>query len=394
MHCFLKLAWVVFMGVACAPNSPTDMPVVPQTSVEAERVDALEPSNPPTPDPSATDPESEPELPAEAAAEPATVAELAMNPGVPLPDSIRESLEKIEFDPFPEALVLDAHYWVSNENNHQLYKPSVDNHRGIYLGVGTDQNYLIAAWSRSPILLMMDFDEQIRNVHDIYGSIFRRVEDPKTFVQMWSEPRADEVVTWLREDFEGKRLADLEVSFKRARKPVFGRLRKVVKDYKEREIKTFLSDDDQYTFIRNLWLNKRVFSYRGDLTANLTMVQIAQVLKSHRLNLGLVYLSNAEQYFEFTPEYRRNMIVQPFDERSLILRTRPWEELGYPEGGRYHYNVQSAQNFATWLRVNNVKNASRLLAGYRTNHKEVLGLSEIKREPRPSKTPPVVAPMP
>lgn len=356
-------------------SPPAPQPVVAEKTPEViEEVAEPEPEAVPEPEPAWTE---------------AQVAE-ALNPAVQLPESLKNAFAEVELDPFPEALVLDAHYWVSNENHHYLYKPFVDEHRGIYLGVGTDQNYLIAAWSKSPILLMFDFDEQIRNVHDIYGSIFRRVENPKDFLKTWTEE--EKIAGWIAEDFPEERAKALQKSLKISRKSVLGRLRLVVREYRERKVDTFLTDQEQYDFIRNLWLNNRVFAYRGDLTADKTMKQIAKVLKDHQLSLGLVYLSNAEQYFDFTPQFRRNIIDQPFDEKALILRTRPWEKLGYPEGGRYHYNVQNAQNFAEWMKVHRVKNASRLLVGWRTNDPEILGVSELKRTPRPSKTPPEIAP--
>ena len=391
----LLVLMLMVVYTACAPAKTAEEPA--QTSApppaEAPPQPAVaeassEPTTQPTPDAGISD--AAPDT--QTAATPWTERDraVAVDPAQPLPKRLAEALAEVEFDPFPEKLVLDAHYWVSNEDFHDLYKPHIDGLGGVYLGVGTDQNYLLAAWARSPILLMMDFDEQIRNVHDIYGSIFRRTETPAQHLGAWKDET--KVAAWLAEDFEGERLAELQRTLSLSRKSVLVRLRKVVADYKEREVPTFMTDQEQYDFIRKLWLNGRVFSMRGDLTGDLTMVQIAKVMKDHQLTMGIIYLSNAEQYFDFTPTYRRNIIVQPFDEKSLILRTRPWDELGFPEGGKYHYNVQAGTNFAEWLRVHRVKNASRLLAGWRTNVEEVPGTSVVKRKPRPTEKRPEIAP--
>lgn len=384
------------LGVACAPNTTTETRVTAEQVQEPKTHVGTEVAEPETAVEGVAEPVVQPEEPVAEREKPdvADIAAAVMNPDVEMPEEVREALAAVQLDPYPEALVLDAHYWVSNEHHHFLYKPYIDNHKGIYLGVGTDQNYLLAAWARSPVLLMMDFDEQVRNVHDIYGVIFRRAETPAEMMRLWTSAGEAEVMQWIAEDFQEKRVAELQKTYKTSRGVIHGRLRKVRNDYKTHKIATFLSDQDQYTFLRNLWLKKRVFAYRGDLTANATMVQISNVLKKYELNMGLMYLSNAEQYFDFTPEFRRNIIAQPFAENSWILRTRPWEELGYPEGGNYHYNVQAGQNFSDWLMLNTVKNASRLLAGYRTNDKNIPGISVVKRPAVASSMAPKVALMP
>lgn len=384
------------LSVACAPNTTTETRVTAEQVQDPKTHVGTVVADPEPEVEGVANPFVQPEDPVAEREKPdvADIAAAVMNPDVEMPEEVREALASVELDPYPEALVLDAHYWVSNEHHHFLYKPYIDNHKGIYLGVGTDQNYLLAAWARSPVLLMMDFDEQVRNVHDIYGVIFRRAETPAEMMRLWTSAGEAEVMQWIAEDFQEKRVAELQKTYKTSRGVIHGRLRKVRNDYKTHKIATFLSDQDQYTFLRNLWLKKRVFAYRGDLTANATMVQISNVLKKYDLNMGLMYLSNAEQYFDFTPEFRRNIIAQPFAENSWILRTRPWEELGYPEGGNYHYNIQAGQNFSDWLMLNTVKNASRLLAGYRTNDKNIPGISVVKRPAVASSMAPKVALMP
>lgn len=315
----------------------------------------------------------------------------AMDAAGPLPQLFQEALASIEFDPHPESITRNTHYWVSNEYNHQLFRPTIKEHGGIYLGVGTDQNYLLAAWARSPLMIPMDFDEQIRNTHHIYGVIFKRVETPEDFIEHWNEPNSETVLEWIKEDFgDGQRYSELSRTFGIARTTIFWRLRTTARTYRARRIPTFLTDQEEYDFIRNLWKNNRVFPTRGDLTADTTLVNIASILKELELHLGLVYTSNAEQYFPFTPEYRRNIIVQPFSETALILRTRPISNLGFPEGGDYHYNIQNAQNFARWMEVSPITNSFQLLTRHRQNS-ETEGLSFITAEPPESENRPRIA---
>ena len=311
-----------------------------------------------------------------------SLVERAMDPSRPLPKKARKVLSDIEFDPQPKNLTKDSHYWVSNEHFHHLFKSKVEDHGGIYMGVGTDQNYMIAAWAKSPILLMMDFDGQIRNVHQIYGVVFDHVDEPDQFVHKWKDEDAEKIRGWLEEAYgdDEERLEALKETLKIARPHIYYRLRKTAERYEEREIPCFLTDESQYDFIKGLWERNRVFAIRGDLTGDTAMMEIATALESLGLELGLLYLSNTEQYFEFTPTYRRNVVVQPFSKDSLVLRTRPMQGLGYPEGGEYHYNIQKGRNFANWMRYNHVTKSKHLLGWYKQDDRDVDGLSYIKTD--------------
>ncbi len=318
----------------------------------------------------------------------------AMDPTEPLPKVVRQALEDIEFDPHPESLTRDSHYWVSNEHHHYLFREAVDGHGGIYMGVGTDQNYLIGAWAQPAILILMDFDEQIRNVHHLYELMFSRADTPEEFIDLWSAQNADEMHTALKEKYgEGERFDALKRTFDIARAVIHARLRMTARAYERREIPSFVTDQDKYDFIRSLWENDRVFPVRGDLTADTTMVDIATTLDELGLSMGIIYTSNAEQYFDFTPAYRRNIAVQPFDDESLMLRTRPASAFGFPEGGEYHYNVQPGLNFADWMQNNTILNSWRLLSRHREDA-DTQGLSYIREAPEPSDNPPQLAELP
>ncbi len=309
-----------------------------------------------------------------------------MNPSEPLPEKVRQALSQIEFDPNPQSLTRDVHYWVSNENHHHLFQPSIEDHGGILLGVGTDQNYLLAAWARSPILLLMDFDEEIRNVHHLYGINFAAAETPEEFIDRWAPSNTADTKRRIAEQYDGDRQQSLERAHDLSRQVISARLRRTARTYNNRDIPIFLTDQEQYDFIRDLWANGRVFPMRGDLTADTTMVDTAQTLESLGLNLGLYYPSNAEQYFDFTPEYRRNIIAQPFHEDSLVIRTRPMRVLGYPEGvdldsnNNYNYNIQNANNFAQWLEQSTIPSSLVLLRDHHEKS-ETSGRSYIREEP-------------
>ncbi len=375
------LVLVACSGPETAPKPPK---VEPAAQVQPAPTTVAEPE---------ADMAAEPDLPQPAPEPERTVAERAMDPTEPLPEEVKAALASIESDPAPEELIRSSHYWVSNEDFHNLYKKHIDGHGGVWVGVATDQNYLMAAWAKSPVLIMMDFDLQIRNVHELYGIIFRRVETASELRKAWKN--TEQMHTWIEEDYKDKRkIKALKKTFKKSNASIRARLRYVVKVYKERKIPTFLTDETQFAYIRDLWRNGRVIAIRGDLTGDKTMLSISKALESVGLTVGLLYTSNAEQYFDFTPEYRRNVAALPSDEKSLVLRTRPNPKLGVPEGGEYHYNVQPLANLQQWLKVSRAKKVSWLLFRNRVDDEEILGLSQIIEDAKVSKRPPKVAKMP
>ena len=55
------------------------------------------------------------------------------------------------------------------------------------MGVGTDQNYLIAGWSRPEVLVLMDFDQVVVDLHRVYQLAFLHAESPEAFLRLSAE---------------------------------------------------------------------------------------------------------------------------------------------------------------------------------------------------------------
>ena len=97
-------------------------------------------------------------------------------------------------DPAPPELVRGMHYWMSNEDHLDLFHPAVKDKGGLYIGVGTDQNYLLGAWARPEGLVLMDFDQSIVDLHRVYRVIFLAAETPEELLRLWrleSRPEMD-----------------------------------------------------------------------------------------------------------------------------------------------------------------------------------------------------------
>lgn len=308
----------------------------------------------------------------------------------PLDAATRRSFEAIPSDPPPPSLTRNSHYWVSNEHSHFLWHDAIAGVGGGYVGVGTDQNYLLAAWARSEIVVLMDFDEAISDLHRVYGLLFSDAQTPEDFVASWRPDAAPHVEARIALVYaDDPRREDILRAFRRSRKLVYARLRRVVRTYRKRGIGTFLTDREQYDHVRDLWRNGRVFPVRGDLTGDATMRGIARAFAQANVPVNVLYLSNAEQYFDYGPSFRRNIVELPFGPHAVVLRTLGWSGHGFVEGEEYHYNVQPGDNFATWMRTRRVRSAGLMLSRKRST--DVPGSSILDHVPTPSKRPPELA---
>jgi hypothetical protein len=300
-----------------------------------------------------------------------------------IPDAWREAFSGVEPDPHPEKLTRDSHYWISDEQRHDLFKDAIEDSGGVFIGLGTDQNYLMAAWAKPEVLIPLDFDQMIVNIHLVYRVIFLSAKDPATFIAMWQEENYESTKALIKEAYKDKPPKELKAivrAFKVGSKFVRRKLNRIVKKFGKLGVPTFLSDPDQYQYIVDMFQTGRVFPVRGDLTAKKTVQQVALAAKKVGLSVGTLYLSNAEQYFKFTPQYRDNMLALPLDGKSVVIRTagtkQPWTA-----DGVYDYIVQTGDNFRAWIGHKRTYNVWTIVQAREVNKKT--GLSKVKRLPTP-----------
>ena len=129
---------------------------------------------------------------------------------------------------------------------------------------------------------------------------------------------------------------------------------------------------------------------RTQLDAERAMRDVAAALEAAQIPLNVLYLSNAEQYFDLIPSYRRNIAELPFGEHAWVLRTLGWSVHGFVEGEEYHYNMQPGRNFARWMRTRRVKHTGHMLTKKRAT--DTPGSSILDHVPEPSSRPPELAP--
>jgi hypothetical protein len=300
----------------------------------------------------------------------------------PLSRGLAAALRALVPDPPPRALVRDTHYWVCNEPRLELFEPHVRGLGRALVGVGTDQNYLLAGWARSELLVLMDFDAAVVDLHEIYGLVFEHAATPEAFVQLWSaeaQPALQALIESRNTDPE--RTRRLVFALGRGGQAVRRRLAWTVEHMRAAGVPTFLTDTSQYDHVRNLRLTGRVFAVRGDLTQPGTLRMIAAALHAGEVPVRIFYPSNAEQYFPHGRDYRLNVQALPADAESLVVRTLGSRADYGRADDTYHYNVQPLLNLQAWLRDGVEPDVAALL-----EHRAptpVVGFSTFARLPTP-----------
>ena len=309
----------------------------------------------------------------------------------PIAAEQRQAFQQLREDPAPEALVRNSHYWVSNENAHDVWRSRIENIGGALIGVGADQVYVLASWARPEVLIPMDFDGSIRDIHFAYGAAFLEAADIEAFRAFWNDDAQARMRDALTRHFGAAQAEASMAAWDSAHGRIQRRFRKITDYYNRKNVPTFINDANTYRRIRTLWQEGRVFPVRGDATGSVGLRAIARALEAAHIQVGVVYLSNVEQYISYDAQTRRNFISLPWADNGLMLRTRPMASLGLTgEDCEYHYNVQLGTNFRQWLSVNRVPDGTRLLLR-NLSRTSTPGLSEIVAEPAQSSPPPEIA---
>lgn len=300
----------------------------------------------------------------------------------PCPPALSDALKGVPFDPRPRELSANSHFVVSDEKSHWLFHDAAANRGGALLGVGTDQNYLMAGWARPEILILLDFDQVVVDVHAVYREVFLHSPDARSFLAAWGRNQAVVVEGWIAEAIpdEASQKRVLK-AFRLARNLVEWRLVGLVKAYRAAGVKTFLDDPEQYRYLVELFKAGRVFAIRGDLTGTQAVRGVGKALADAGVPLRVLYLSNAEKYFEFTADYKANMRSLPFDDRTVVLRTGGGWHGGPPSpDGLYTYVVQPGANFHAWMQ-DGVAVSFPALMVRRKNSRQVPGLATLDKLP-------------
>jgi len=238
------------------------------------------------------------------------------------------------------------HYLAGNEKGLHVYREHIKGIGGGYVGVGSDQAYLLMGWARPEWAWLIDYDPMVVRIHDAYQAFILTADTPAEFVALWKKEAKSQGLQILREHYEGARLAEVAELYKKNRTWIHRRLSGVAKRQRRLEVPSFLTDQADYDAVKALVRAKRVRPMSANLLEAGAVQGIGAAAREMEVPIRVLYLSNAEEYWKSYPQaFRDNIQSLPFDDRSLVIRCL----LTWQENEDYWYNLQPARNFSAWL---------------------------------------------
>ncbi len=238
------------------------------------------------------------------------------------------------------------HYFTSNERSLHAFEPTIRGKGGSYVGVGTDQAYLFIGWARSEFAWLCDYDPIVVDLHDVYRALLLTAETHAEFLELWSKEGrllAHEAIDMHAPERDRSHLRAL---YRRQRSAVARRLGEVAATMLAAKVPCWLTDEDQYTHVRELVQHGRTRAMLVDLAGPRGMKGIGHAAKKAGLEISVLYLSNAEEYWRLYPDaFRRNVDALPYADDAVVLRTM----LIWKINRDYRYHVQRAANLQAWL---------------------------------------------
>ena len=262
----------------------------------------------------------------------------------------------------PAEITRGSHYWIGNEHRLDLFRDDVRGKGGVHLGVGAEQNWLLCGWSRCQVIVLMDFDQAIVDLHRVYFAAFATAETKEQFKAMWLDKKRTTLRAAVKARYQGLAQKGALNALDVARWSVERRFGALTTQLVAKGLPTYFSDDADYAHVRSVVVGGRAFAVRGDLTADKTVQSIAAAVSKAGLTVQTWYLSNAEQYFSYDQQTRANFLALPLGEDSVVLRTHGWNTLRYAkDGNQYHYGIQTGPSLQAFLRDPSVTSSRQIL---------------------------------
>ena len=295
----------------------------------------------------------------------------------PLSESQRQILENITWDVAPEVLNAvkteneGQHFLRSDERHPELFRESIENIGHTYIGIGTDQGYVFIGWQRPSLAFLVDYDPWVIVLHRIYMAIFKVCEDSSCMMKYFDD--RDFGLEFLKTIPE---LSDktTQTVFKEAHRGVTYSLSAI----RRMKVKTFMNDPETYQYIRNLILNGRLKTFQANLLGDKAFASIQSTLNQLNASVGVLYLSNAEQYWAYTEQFKTNMLGLPYSDNALVIRTIATK----PFNQDYRYSVQKAEVFKTWLEHPDTKSVKTIIGRTRIKEEDEIPLTFDNQLPK------------
>jgi hypothetical protein len=254
--------------------------------------------------------------------------------------------------PQDDYLDFDKHYVKSNESRHDVWFPYIDGVGKAYVGVGADQNYTLIARAKSEWVFLLDIDPRVGETHWAYKALIEKHESPEAFLANFEPAGEAQAVATIEAAYADRSEAEIKRirrGYRAARETLRKHLARVSTRKRDGRSTSWLSDPEAYTWIRRLYLGGRVRIMPGDLTGAVSMKTVGSVCAKLETSVGVLYLSNAEEYFKyFAGDYRSNVAALPADESSVVLRTLYGDDWVHADS-LWNYQVQPLADFASRL---------------------------------------------
>lgn len=261
------------------------------------------------------------------------------------------------------GLTNEQHYLASNERDLHLIADDVRGRGGVLVAVGADPGYILAAWADPSALIFVDLDPAIVQLHRIYAAFFRHADTPAEFLALWGDAGADDAARILASiAVDAADTTALGSLLAEAGPAIFRRFAVLERRMSAAGVAWLLGDDAHYQRTRALVRDGKVHALRGDLTRDGVVRTLGERIHEHGHTLGLLYLSNIEQYFLYTKDFRANIAALPFAADGLVLRTLP----GRPAG--FEYIVEDGAHFQQRLQDRRVRSVYRIRGFQRGDH--------------------------
>lgn len=269
----------------------------------------------------------------------------------PLTAAQKQLLDQAPTDPPAKELLgikgfEGRHYLAGDEYNSHLWYPHIKDLGGAYVGVGSDQAYLFIGWARPEIAWLVDYDPWVVDLHAVYRAFFLSAETPETFLKYWTDANPTAALDRLEHFYaDSPKLPMYKQLFRGHRGNIGVRLRYVVKEMKQSKTPSYVTDPETYAYVRKLVETGRLHPQVTNLLGEKGLTGIAATANQLGLKVRLVYLSNAEQYWPYGEQFRKNLRSLPMDEKSQIIRTLSTFTINKD----YRYNIQPGLLYQDWL---------------------------------------------
>jgi hypothetical protein len=255
-------------------------------------------------------------------------------------------------------------YVHTNEGYLHVFRPYIEPLGGAYVGIGSDQGLTLAAWARSELAWLMDYDPPVVWMNRIERAFLLEADSPKAFVALWKRDRASvaRARALLERAYAGDPdLTDILDTYDDYRRKMLGYFQSVLRGARHGRRHHFLHDPADYAWVRTMYQEGRIRIVKGDLLKDQALRGIADAARALKVPVRVLYLSCAEQYWDYSQTFRDNMTGLPVDDQAVVLRLLYSTRWGERKLGSFHYIVQSTTDFQQRLLDPEHKRVSRMM---------------------------------